>query len=180
MAAAEQRAVQMEALLAERDARVVALDTALGQERAKATELSETVSATDAAGAEIAALEAALRERGHVVARLQRDLAEAERVGKELVSELSAGGWMGDAADGATSGADLRARLDTLALAAARSEADLQAATWRVHQLERELGDARTATTEPGVVQRELEHALAAARDEVAALRQKLASAASS
>jgi hypothetical protein len=64
-------------------------------------------------------------------------------------------------------------------MGAARTEADLQAATWRIAQLERELAEARRLAPEPAAVQLELEEALAAARDEVASLRRALGASAS-
>ncbi len=125
-------------------------------------------------GAEIAALEEALRERGKVIAALQAELRESERVGKELVDELgelfeasieaegtgAAGSGQGGPAGGGelppragaakAEGAEaLRRQLDTLAHSAARAEADLHAATWRVAQLERELIEARAAAAQP-------------------------------
>src|SRR5262249_14925819 len=127
---------------------------------------------------ELAALETALRERGHVIASLTRDLRESERVGREMLGDLEAlRSWSGNAAmvsGGLAPGDDLRGRLDALAASAARSEADLQAAAWRIAQLERELSEARRQESEPSSVQIELEEALAAARDEVASLRRAL------
>jgi predicted RNase H-like nuclease (RuvC/YqgF family)/SAM-dependent methyltransferase len=174
VADAEKRAAGLEARLAEQDARVAALEEQVAAERKKAAAATDERSAIEAAAAEIAALEAALKDRGHVIAALGRDLREAERVGKELLAELDAA----HAGNGTTppSGAaeDLRGRLDALAQSAARGEADLQAATWRIAQLERELADARRSAGAPARAQIELEQALAAARDEVAALRRAL------
>jgi chromosome segregation ATPase len=116
-----------------------------------------------------------------VVQSLQRDLRESARVGKELLEELEAAhAWHGDgtvAAPPNGAGEDLRGRLDTLAQSAARTEADLQAAAWRIAQLERELSSARREASAPSRVQAELEQALAAARDEVAVLRRALGGA---
>jgi len=96
-------------------------------------------------------------------------------VGKELLAELLAarddGGPSGPEGGG---GGDLLGRLDALAAGAARAEADLTAAAWRIAQLERELSDCRRSPASPTVVQVELEQALAAARDEVASLRRAL------
>ena len=136
---------------------------------------------------EIAALEAALRERGKLIVALQAELRESERVGKELVDELghlfeasphgegAAGG--GSAQEGPAAGESkeaLRRQLDTLAHSAARYEADLHAATWRIAQLERELSEARVSV-EPARVHEELEQALSAAQAELAALRRAAA-----
>jgi hypothetical protein len=100
-------------------------------------------------------------------------------VGRELLAEVEElRGWSpGEVAAAVTPGEDLRSRMDALAAGAARSEADLQAATWRIAQLERELTDARREPAEPTPVQMELEQALAAARDEVASLRRALTAA---
>jgi chromosome segregation ATPase len=165
---------------AEARAKVAALTAELAAVRARATEDADAQAVAAATVAEISALEAALVERGRVITSLTRDLREAERVGKDLVEELEAGGWGALGDPGAAPGDDLRARLDALATSAARSEADLQAASWRITQLERELADSKGASTEPTAVQRELELALSAARDEVASLRRALASVPSS
>jgi hypothetical protein len=65
--------------------------------------------------------------------------------------------------------------MDSLAARAARSEADLTAATWRITELERRLADALDPErSSPGTVNAELEQALIAARDEVATLRSRV------
>ncbi len=107
-----------------------------------------------------------------MIAGLKRDLAESERIGRELLDELEQAGLL----HGTASGDDLRGRLDALAGSAVRTEADLQAASWRIRKLERELAEAEHTHAEPCAVQIELEQALAAARDEVASLRRELAS----
>ena len=180
LSVAERAAGEVEARLAARDRRVVELSAALVAAQSRPAEIVEDRAAVDAAAAEIASLEAALRERGHVVQALQRDLRESARVGKELLGELEAAHpWNGTSAAAATAGGgeELRGRLDTLAQSAARTEADLQAAAWRISQLERELGSARREAGAPSMVQVELEQALAAARDEVASLRRALGGA---
>jgi hypothetical protein len=120
-----------------------------------------------------------------MIASLQRDLRESERIGKELIGELEALREGAEAplslrqapippvsvADGERI-QDLRLRLDALAARSAKSEADLQAASWRVAQLERELADAQAAPTNPPAALLELEQALSAARAEIAALRE--------
>lgn len=149
----------------------------------------------EAAG-ELAALEALLRERGARMRELERDLRESERVGRELIEELERARLaQANAADGAaaalgatpteeeprgavaaaTAGDDeaglLRTQLEALAVAAAKREADLQASTWRIAQLERELAREQRVRAEPGERERALEAALAAAQHELAVLR---------
>jgi DNA repair exonuclease SbcCD ATPase subunit len=175
LALAEERPLELEA-------KVAALEADLRAARANGADVGEARTLAEAAATEIAALESALVERGHVVAALTRDLRESERIGKELLEELqqrsSGPGETFDVSPHAAAG-DWRGRLDALAMGAARTEADLQAATWRIAQLERELAEARRMAPEPAAVQLELEEALAAARDEVASLRRALGTSAS-
>lgn len=65
----------------------------------------------------------------------------------------------------------MKSQLDTLATRAARSEADLKAAEWRITQLEHALAAAERGEGEPAGVAVELEQALLAAHQELAALR---------
>jgi chromosome segregation ATPase len=175
IAQAERRAAEREAQIAAQAVRIGELEAELAGARQKLAAERDGGGAAEAATAELAALEAALRERGRAVTALERDLRESERVGKELLDALEAAGVpAGDAPP-----EDLRARLDALAAGAARSEANLQAATWRIAQLERELSEARREAPLPSSVQIELEQALSAARDEVASLRRALGGGAS-
>jgi hypothetical protein len=168
---AEKRAADAETRLGEVDEQIAALTEQLEAAQQQAAAAGEDRGTVEEAAAEIAGLEGALLERGRVVAKMARDLREAERVGKELLGELeSARGWNGSGPPAE----DLRGRLDTLAQSAARGEADLTAANWRIAQLERELGEARGEPGSAGRAQLELEQALAAARDEVAALRRAM------
>jgi predicted nucleic acid-binding Zn-ribbon protein len=180
--------------LAEGGPIVAELESRLAQAEQRSGELSEASSLAEAATSEVASLEAALRERGKQVAALKQDLAESERIGKELVAELVLARESAASApeppppappppppppaprpDTSRADADdLRARLDALAQSAARSEADLQAATWRIAQLERSLAEAGEGARPAGTVQRELESALASARAELASLRRAL------
>jgi chromosome segregation ATPase len=173
----EQNITDSEQLRRERER----LTAALAQREA---ELAEERSVAEAMTIEIAMLETALRERGHVVTALKSDLLESERIGKELLAELETSrAWNGAAPEvvrplplggAADNVEDLRARLNVLAENAARNEADLQAARWRIEKLERELAEAGSPPRDPTAVQIELEAALAAARDEVAALRRAI------
>ncbi|MGK3985428.1 hypothetical protein WME99_20450 [Sorangium sp. So ce136] len=171
------------------EARIVELEQSVTTLEQRAAEI-EKRDPGDAAAAEIASLEEALRDRGHVIASLKAQLRESERVGKELVDELgtvfeaSAGGGSGQATGGGPGGATgggpggpgdaaeaLRQQLDALARSAASSEADLRAASWKIAQLERELGEARDTAASPAALHDELEQALVAAQAEIAALR---------
>jgi hypothetical protein len=141
--------------------------------------VAEALRAQDEAAAavipDLASTEEVLRERGRLITSLQRDLRESERIGRELVEELEAlrQGLVDPESPpapraSATSAEsrelidDLRARLDTLAARGAKSEADLQAASWRIAQLERELADAHGASADPSAA---AIHGLSAARE---------------
>jgi len=174
LAEAERLAADREPRIAVQAQRIADLEREVATERARAAAAVASQSATDEAISELARLEAALYDRGRVIAALTRDLRESERVGRELLGELLALRAPNGTGPHAAGPDDLRARLDVLAESAARSEADLQAATWRIAQLERELSEARHEGPEPASVQIELEQALAAARDEVASLRRAL------
>src|SRR5262249_13089901 len=161
-------AAEREGRISEHEAQIAALSAELAAERRRAAEARDERADQQAVTAEIEALEAALRDRGRRVAQLELDMREAERGGKDMVSELEAlrawnGSGHGSRQDepGHAAGEDLRGRLDALASSAARSEADLQAAAWRIAQLERELADALRGAREPSSVQVELEEALA-------------------
>ncbi len=142
--------------------------------------------ASEALSAEVAALEATLRERGATVAKLTADLRESERIAKELLldlEELRGGNGAAAGPAGAPAGgshdetASLEERLDALAQGAARAEADLQAASWKIAELERRLAEAELGRAGGAgeVVHRELEQALVAAHQELASLRRALA-----
>jgi SAM-dependent methyltransferase len=132
---------------------------------------------------EVDALEEALRERGHAVTRLTADVREAERIGRELLRENEAlranrndrgrseNGGNGGGEPGKKARAAESAAPSIDAERAARAEADLSAASWRIAQLEREIA-ARSATeTPPDARTRDLERALVSAQAEIAALR---------
>lgn len=186
-AAARSLEDKLAAALRERDAALAALEEAQ-RGAATAGEIDE------AHAADIAALEEQLRERGHEIARLKRELREGERVGKELLLELEdlraipppfSGGSSGRGGDGASqatgsNGGATAAAEGTLlhehsieaAERAARVEADLVAASWRISQLEREVAERKAGeSVEPGVRERELERALMVAQREIAELR---------
>lgn len=193
-AAAEHRATELERREAKLAQRAEALEKRVAeleaQAKARAADLNaQSETAVEAVAADLAAAEATLRERGHVITALQRDLRESERLGKELIEELEALRSGSDAADAreaveppavsadAQLAHELRTRLDALAGRSAKSEADLQAASWRIAQLERQLEEAQSTNTERPSANLDLERALAAARDEIAALRHALSTA---
>jgi SAM-dependent methyltransferase len=155
-----------------------ALDAALDELRKRPD--ARAMEATQAR--EVERLEEALRERGHAVTRLIADVREAERIGRELLRENEAlrttrtdkgrpenGGNGGGDAGKKARPAEPAPSID--AERAARAEADLSAASWRIAQLEREIA-ARSATeTSPDTRTRDLERALVSAQAEIAALR---------
>jgi hypothetical protein len=120
-------------------------------------------SLADEREAEIAQLETQLRDRGREIQELHAEVDRRDKLVRELVvtnfsahasvasdhnglDELANGETpSGVASHGADDGAlaDLSARLDRLARDAARREADLVGAKWRIAQLERELGQQR-------------------------------------
>ena len=178
LAVAEAHAGELAARLAKADVRAAQLDAEIAHTHARAAEIESVRATADAAIEELTTLEGALRERGQVIAALKKDLRESERTGRELLDELTAA----RSPNGATTTlptvnavnlaelTDLEAQLDRLAQSAARSQADLQAASWRIAQLEREVRDAAEPPA-PSEIQADLEAALASARDEVASLR---------
>lgn len=163
--------------------------------------LVELVAEREALSADVDALEGRLRERGQRIAALERDLHEGLRVGKELVAELeearsagvgAVGGDGSSSPDGSSGGAlpagrlsgpaavasaapelpnAAAAQLDMLAARAARAEADLEAARWRISQLEHAAIVSDQDEVEPAAVAVELEQALLASRQELATLR---------
>lgn len=161
------RRASLEQSFADRDAEIQRLERALEAPQ------------SDDKDEEISRLEDSLRERGHAIVRLEEELRESERVGRELVEQLElSGAFRGLFAEalvdaGAPRRADdqeLRARLAVLTEVAAKAEADLTQASWRVSQLERQVELAERDRS-AAVVNAELEEALLAARQEIAALR---------
>lgn len=142
-----------------------------------------TKHATESVAADVAVLEATLRERGALIAKLTAELRESERIGREIVGELEEALAERPAATpppengappvppGAPGTDPSSTRFDALAVKAAKAEADAHTASWRVAELERRLLDAELERTDPSATQVELEQALVAARQEIAALR---------
>ncbi|NUP11159.1 MAG: hypothetical protein HOW73_34370 [Polyangiaceae bacterium] len=156
------------------EGQAASLFATLESEREKATEDRTRVAPLEH---EIHALEDTLRDRGREVTRLQRELRETEQVGRELLFELEqargSNGVNGAGGGGATpSGEGRGSGSFDLADRAARAEADLMAATWKISRLEREIArQGSPERTDPGVTVRELEVALTAAQREIALLR---------
>ena len=147
---------------------------------------------------EIEGLEAQLRDRARVIQALQHELVRRERLVYELIAtveELRHGAPVAQASPGGPSideqllreeSARLARKLDELAADAARREGELVAQAWRITELERDLVRAREeaargASTNGGPQQAAAPDAaagaaaLAAALDELDALRQALA-----
>jgi SAM-dependent methyltransferase len=97
---------------------------------------------------EIERFEALLRDRGHQVQELEAEVARRDRLVRELIAtNVTAEQPPLEPTDlplsNGTATADLAAQLDQLASEAARREADLVAASWKISQLERELTHQR-------------------------------------
>ena len=150
----------------------------------------ELVRVTDGHALELARLEEALLERARIVQGLEAELARRERMVIDLVQTLeeheerSASRTPAVEATESTSlaardpsveialaeeNARLRERLDALALDLARREGETQAAAWSIAELQRRLDQPASAPAAGDVEQR-----LAAALDEVDALRRAL------
>ncbi len=147
----------------------------------------------DAHGAETTGIEAQLRERASVIAALEKELDRREHLVRELVASLeeardpsgvpltfeTAPAMPGVAPEEV---ARLRRKLDELALEVARREGELTAQTWRITELENEkrrlaAKAARPASPAPAPAAPApagIDRDLAAARDELDALRQAL------
>jgi hypothetical protein len=154
LAIAHEKCRALEQRVEEEEARCSALE--LEVERARTSpelaELREQVkrvsASTDGLVAEheqeIARLEGQLRERGKDVQELRTEVDRREKLVRELVATnlpLPAEPAPHNGHEGVI--ADLSARLDRLAAESATREADLQAAQWKIAQLERERTEQR-------------------------------------
>jgi hypothetical protein len=97
---------------------------------------------------DIARLETQLRDRGKEVQELRSEVDRRETLVRELLATNLSAPAEPAAAEGSSNGhegviADLSARLDRLASDAAKREADLQAAQWKIALLERQLSGQR-------------------------------------
>ncbi len=146
----------------------------------------------DAHGVETAAIEAQLRERAGVIAAMEKELDRREHLVRELVASLeeardntgvpiefeAAPAMPGVAPEEVVR---LRRKLDELALDVARREGELTAQAWRISELENDKRTlaakaARPVPTSPqqAAPASGTSRELAAARDELDALRQAL------
>jgi SAM-dependent methyltransferase len=114
------RSRELETKLSERDAARAVLEAAIAERDARIEELLQTPPAD--ATSDFDALERQLAERGETLRRLERDLAESERVGRELLFDLSR--------PKASADPELSRKLDALAARLAASEADRLALGW--------------------------------------------------
>ena len=185
------------------EAAVVRLEHA---ERRAVTLERDLVGHGDAHGGELAELEEALRDRARAIKSLEQELLRRERLVQELVAALEeshhdrapfhepeqAPASPAVGSDLLAENAALRAKLDALALDAARCEGDAQTSAWRIAELERAIAaapamnrgarareqDAGPATIAPPAESAppgDLEGQLAAAREELHVLKQALA-----
>jgi chromosome segregation ATPase len=159
-----------------------ALEAAKASQRASSSEelraarteaamaLEQLEHATAEHEAEVAGLEQKLLERARQLDALRRELAHRDQLVRELIGQAQAAALpgFGEGQDCA----ELRAQLDRLAALSAVRESQLQAASWRVQELEGAL--ARAQSTEPSAQVAELERALYAAQSELDALRKSL------
>lgn len=175
LAVATERGGELERAAERQTARIAALEADVA--RFKADD-GEAPAAND-----VAELETALASRGRDVGRLQRELRETERVGRELLRELSR------AREGAAPAPIAPPRVvvaepvrdaqhEELGEIVARQAADLEAARWRVAALERELGARNPSERTASERERELEHALVLAHREIGELQKVRAKAA--
>lgn len=130
--------------------------------------------------AELAQLEAALRDRAQAIRTLEEEVARRDRMVHELVDSLHeraaeapahVAGPPSEVADDSA----LRERLDTLALDLARREGEAQAAAWTIAELERKLAARAGGAATPLDRGTNEQQELAAALDELDALRRAFA-----
>jgi SAM-dependent methyltransferase len=155
-------------------------------ERALARVDPELERVAEAHAAELQRFEAALRDRAAAIRALEAEVARRDRMVHELVSALeeqaaspapspAPGAPMAFAAGPSDEALDentrLRERLDAMALDLARRAGDAQAAAWKISELERRLAEAMARPAPAG---RERSGELAAALDEIDALRRAL------
>jgi hypothetical protein len=176
-------------------------------ERARAEVEPEVARMLEAQTAELLGFEEALRERALTIRSLEAEVVRRERLVRELVGALdehaaartedghsmpAAPAASGIAGDGASAieaaltvdNAQLRQRLDGLALELARREGEAQATAWSIAELERKLVQATSTVQAPSTVPTpasvppeaaaDTGPRLAAALDELDALRHAL------
>ena len=169
-------------------------------ERARAEVEPEMARTLDAQAAELLGFEQALRERAQTIRLLEAEVARRERLVRELVGALDEHAGLRaerpavpDAPQAAplvdegaglveaaltVENAQLRQRLDALALELARREGEAQATSWSIAELERKLAEAPSnvpaPVSAPSSVDPGAASELAAALDELDALRSAL------
>jgi SAM-dependent methyltransferase len=130
-------------LTSEREVRVRSFAVELADaKRARENVPSENAEEAD----DVGALERVLHERGRRVSTLERELRYSERIGRELIEQLTTSALI-DPTSAEEGDMELRRRLDALATKAAQCEAELQAMSWRNIQLEQRVADAATSGT---------------------------------
>jgi SAM-dependent methyltransferase len=189
------RVAELEGVLATRSRELA--EHALRIERAEqslATLEPELARTTDANAAELARYEEALRDRAHAIRLLEAELARREQMVRELVDSLEEktqaeekaraeekvqAGPAEPAPDVSAErealvaeNAQLRDKLDALALDLARREAQAHASAWSIAELERRLQETGPAPAAPDPA---VQRGLAAALDELDVLRRALA-----
>jgi chromosome segregation ATPase len=120
--------------------------------------------------ADLTRLEQRLKERGRIVAELSAQIRESRRVGRELLRDLMRARQQPPSDAPAASSESNSAEIESLRAKCARQQADLEAASWRIRALE----EGRPGVEEPSDDVTKLEQALAASRDELAALRRRI------
>lgn len=115
---------------------------------------------------EIDAYELRLKEQGARAKELQAQLTEAQRVGRELVAQLSPTDRVRPMPNG-----DASRQLEALSQRCSQHEANLQAAEWKIADLTQQLAQQDATASGAGDSSHELEEALRAAQREIAQLR---------
>jgi hypothetical protein len=164
VAAAEERATNADALVAQREASIanlqVSLEAALADLAVFANAPKADAKADEEAAADVAKLEAQLRERATAFAEAQAEILRRDAMVKELlltIEQQSAG----------AEDTGLREKLDALALELARRHGELEAARWRISELEQRIA-------RPAVASSPKPASASTGADEVDALRQAL------
>jgi hypothetical protein len=122
-------------------------------ERQLAAVRSELARAIEIQAAEVTRYEAALSERAKTIRSLELDIAQRDQMIRELVDDVEEGSAASEPAAGTVTpaaapvlsgdGAQLRARLEAMALEIARREGEAQASAWKVSELEQALAELR-------------------------------------
>jgi hypothetical protein len=150
---------------------------------------SELATHAEANAGELVDLEEALRERAHAIKTLEQELGRRERLVQELVAALeetqhaphtphaqltsaALDQSRAQAEELRSENAQLRQKLDALALEAARREGDVQTSAWRIAELEREVARVKSAAEQKPA---SAPASTGALQDEIDVLKQALA-----